>query len=123
MPMEEQSDEMIVPVLKDIRNWIRAAAHRPVRAMLDEALPDAKSRAAYQMFDGTTSVEQVRTACKMSPNAVVALTARCVAMGLMEVNTDKKRTRLFDLNDFGLILEREPTAGGRKGERHTTQEG
>ena len=58
-------------------------------------------RAAYQMFDGTVSVDQVRAACKMSPNAVVALTpTRCVAMGLMEANEQKKRVRLFDLNDF-----------------------
>jgi hypothetical protein len=81
---------MIVAVLKDIRNWIRAAAYPSIKATFREALPDAKSRAAYQMFDGTASAEQVRVACKMSPNAVVALTVRCVAMGLMEVNTDKK---------------------------------
>lgn len=116
MKMQKQSDENLLAVLTDIRNWIRAAAHRPVQAMLEEALPDAKSRAAYQMFDGTMSVEQVRTACKMSPNAVVALTARCIAMGLMETNADKRRVRLFDLNDFALISEDEPKMGG-KGER------
>jgi hypothetical protein len=114
--MQKQSDEDLLAVLKEIRNWIRAATHRPVQAMLEEALPDAKSRAAYQMFDGTASVDQVRTACKMSPNAVVALTARCVAMGLMEANADKKRVRLFDLNDFALFPEGDPKAGG-KGER------
>jgi hypothetical protein len=113
MPMQKQSDEKVLAVLTDIRNWIRAAAHRPVQMMLEEALPDAKSRAAYQMFDGSVSVDQVRTACKMSPNAVVALAARCVTMGLMEVNADKRRVRLFDLNDFGLIPEGEPKAGGK----------
>ena len=113
--MQKQSDEKLLAVLIDIRNWIRAAAHRPVQAMLEEALPDAKSRAAYQMFDGTVSVDQVRTACKMSPNAVVALTVRCVAMGLMEANADKRRVRLFDLNDFGLIPERDSKTGGGKG--------
>jgi hypothetical protein len=102
--MQKQDDELLV-VLKDIRNWIRAAAHRPVKAILEEALPDAKSRAAYQMFDGSGSIEQIRAACKMSPNAVVALTARCIAMGLMEAKADKKRIRLFDLNDFGLLAE------------------
>ena len=110
MPMPEKSDELLT-VLMDIRNWIRAAAHRPVQAMLQDALPDAKSRAAYQMFDGTVSVDQVRSACKMSPNAVVALTARCVALGLMGTNADKRRTRLFDLKDFGLMPE-----GDSKGE-------
>ena len=112
MPMQKQSDENLLAVLMDIRNWIRAAAHRPVQAVLEEALPDAKSRAAYQMFDGTVSVDQVRTTCKMSPNAVVALTARCVAMGLMEANADKKRVRLFDLNDFGMTPD-DPKAGGK----------
>lgn len=111
--MQKQSDEKLLAVLTDIRNWIRAAAYRPVQSMLEEALPDVKSRAAYQMFDGTVSVDQVRTACKMSPNAVVALTARCVAMGLMDANADKKRVRLFDLNDFGLIPEGYPKAGGK----------
>jgi hypothetical protein len=115
MLMQEQGDEKVVAVLTEIRNWIRAATYRPVQAMLIEALPDAKSRAAYQMLDGTASVNQVRTACKMSPNAVVALTARCVAMGLMEANTDKKRVRLFDLRDFGLIGDGDATARGGKG--------
>src|ERR1700681_1474545 len=105
MPIQTQSDDRLLAVLTDIRNWIRAAAHRPVRAMLEEALPDAKSRAAYQMFDGTVSIEQVRATCKMSPNAVVALAARCAALGLMRSTADKKRVRLFDLNDFGLMPE------------------
>lgn len=69
------------------------------------------------MFDGTVSVDQIRTACKMSPNAVVALAARCVAMGLMEANTDKRRVRIFDLNDFGLMPDGELNGGGRTIER------
>jgi hypothetical protein len=116
MPIQPQSDDKLLAVLTDIRNWIRAAAHKPVQALLEEALPDAKSRAAYQMLDGTASVDQVRTACKMSPNAVVALMSRCVALGLMEANADKKRVRLFDLNDFGLLSEGDARPGG-KGER------
>jgi hypothetical protein len=103
--MQKQSDDKLLEVLTDIRNWIRAAAHGPVKNLLEAALPDAKSRAAYQMFDGTVSVEQVRVACKMSPNAVVALANRCAAMGLMDLNAEKKRMRLFDLTDFGLVLE------------------
>lgn len=89
-------------VLKDIRNWIRAASYSSVKNLLEEALPDAKSRAAYQMLDGTNTSEQVRIACKMSPNALVALGQRCTSMGLMDVREDKKRARLFDLADFGL---------------------
>ncbi len=110
-----QTEDQLISVLVDIRNWIRAAAHRPVQELLEEALPDAKARAAYQMFDGTASVDQVRTACKMSPNAVVALTARCIAMGLMEANDDKKRIRLFDLYDFGLAPQEDSKAGRGKG--------
>jgi len=103
--MQKQSEDKLLEVLVEIRNWIRAAAHGPVKNILEAALPDAKSRAAYQMFDGKASVEQVRVACKMSPNAVVALANRCAAMGLMGLNAEKKRARLFDLNDFGLIPE------------------
>jgi hypothetical protein len=96
------SDEEALAVLKDIRNWTRAASYASVKQLLVEALPDEKSRAAYQMLDGAASIDQVRVACKMSPNSVVALAQRCTAMGLMEVDTDKKRARLFDLHDFGL---------------------
>ena len=100
---ELQQNQHLLTVLVEIRNWLRAAAHAPVQALLKDALPDTKSRVAYQMFDGTVSIEQVRTTCKMSPNAVVALAARCTAMGLMEINREKRRVRLFDLNDFGLL--------------------
>jgi hypothetical protein len=106
--MPTDSDDRLLAVLQEIRNWIRAAAHRPVQLLLEEALPDAKSRIAYQIFDGSVSVEQVRIACKMSPNAVVAMTSRCTALGLMEANEDKRRVRLFDLNDFGLLVREEP---------------
>lgn len=101
--MLNQSDEALLEVLIEIRNWIRAAAHDPVKRRLEAALPDAKSRSAYQMLDGNASVDQVRTACKMSPNALIALANRCVSMGLMQVNRDKKRVRLFDLTEFDLI--------------------
>lgn len=105
--MQKQGDEKLVDVLIEIRNWIRAAAHSPVKSALEEALPDLKSRMAYQMLDGTKSMDQVRIACKMSPNILVALANRCSSMGLMETNQDKKRVRLFDLNDFDLIGDKE----------------
>ena len=97
------SDEGSLIVLKDIRNWIRAAAYAPVKAMLESALPDSKSRKAYQMLDGTASMDKVRIACKMSPNGLLALAERCTAMGLMELNEEKRRLRLFDLADFELL--------------------
>jgi hypothetical protein len=96
------SDEKILAVLTDIRNWTRAASFSSVKALLEAALPNAKSRMAYQMLDGTASIEHVRTSCKMSPNSLVALAQRWTAMGLMEATADKKRVRLFDLDDFGL---------------------
>jgi hypothetical protein len=105
------SDEKILAVLTDIRNWIRAASHASVKTLLETALPDQKSRAAYQMLNGASTMEQVRVACKMSPNALLALTQRWAAMGLMEVKDDKKRVRLFDLADFGLSNSGEQSAG------------
>lgn len=112
--MPKQSEEELLSVLVEIRNWIRAAAHDPVKKLLEKALPDAKSRAAYQMLDGTATIDQVRTACKMSPNALVALANRCTSMGLMESNQDKKRVRLFDLTDFGLLGAGDSTNPGEK---------
>jgi hypothetical protein len=97
------SDDKLLAVLTDIRNWIRAASFQSVKTLLEKALPDSKSRDAYQMLDGYASIEQVRIACKMSPNALVALAQKCEAMGLMETNEDRKRVRLFDLTDFDMI--------------------
>jgi hypothetical protein len=107
----QQSEERLLEVLVEIRNWIRAAAHGPVKTLLEEALPDAKSRAAYQMLNGKASMDQVRIACKMSPNALVALANRCTSMGLMGVNQNKKRVSLFDLSDFGLAHGTEAKSG------------
>lgn len=112
--MQKQSEEKLLEVLVEIRNWIRAAAHGSVKTLLEAALPDSKSRMAYQMLDGSASMDQVRIACKMSPNALVALANRCTSMGLMEVNQDKRRVRLFDLSDFGLIGAGESTKSGEK---------
>jgi hypothetical protein len=99
------SDEAILAVLTEIRNWVRAASFGSVKSLLEAALPDAKSRFAYQMLDGTASTEQIRLACKISPNTLAALSQRCTAMGLMELRNDKKRVRLFDLADFGMTDE------------------
>ena len=107
------TDDSSLAVLKEILNWTRAASFSAVKALLQEALPDLKSRTAFQMLDGTKSMDQVRIACKMSPNGIGALAQKCVAMGLMEVKEDKKRVRLFDLDDFGLSTP-EPQIGGAK---------
>jgi hypothetical protein len=107
-------DDRLLEVLTDIRNWTRAASYSSVKTLLQEALTDAKSRAAYQMLDGSSTMEQARVACKMSPNALVALAQRCTSMGLMEMKDDKKRVRLFDLNDFGLLDTSDQAAGRAK---------
>lgn len=113
------SEEKIVVILTDIRNWVRAASYAQVRTVLETAVRDRKARAAYQMLDGTTTMEQVRVACKMSPNALLALAEQWTAMGLMGAGPDKKRIRLFDLRDFGLIdleeqSEKRPTNAQRR---------
>lgn len=111
--MHKETEEKLLEAVLEIRNWIRAASHGSVKTLLQTALPDSRSRMAYQMLDGGVSVDQVRIACKMSPNAVVALASRCTSMGLMEVREDKKRVRLFDLSDFGLIDADASTKSGK----------
>lgn len=101
--MDKQTEESLLEVLVEIRNWIRLASHEPVKRLLEAALPDEKSRTAYQMLDGTATAEQVRIACKMSPNALVLAANRWTALGLMTTTPDKKRLRLFDLYAFGLL--------------------
>src|SRR5260370_14188053 len=109
-PEQRVSDERILAVLTDIRNWIRVGSYASVKTLLETALPDQKSRAAYQMLDGATTMEQVRVACKMSPNGLLALTQRWSVIGLMEVKDDKKRVRLCDLADFGLFTSNAQSA-------------
>ena len=96
-------DAEVGQILREILNWTRAASFHSVKALLD-----SKSRSVYQMSDGAKTMEQIRVACKVSPNYVVALTQKCVSMGIMEQRPDKKRVRLFDLSDFGL----NPTGSG-----------
>ena len=107
-------DDDTLAVLKEILNWTRASSFHAVKTLLQEALPDTKSRSAFQMLDGTKSLDQVRVACKMSPNGLQALVQRCIAMGIMETNIEKKRSRLFDLKDFGLVEEAESPENGTK---------
>jgi hypothetical protein len=97
------SGEMEVSLLLEIRNWVRAAAYQNVRMLLVSALPDTQARKAYQMFDGKTSVEQIRAACKMSPNKLITSAQKWTSIGIMEVVADKKRRRIFDLYDFDLL--------------------
>jgi hypothetical protein len=66
------------------------------------------------MLDGSASMDQVRIACKMSPTGLIALANLRTSMGLMEVNQKKKRVRLFDLSDFGLISPSDSTKLGKK---------
>lgn len=97
------STDKTYDVLCEIRNWIRASSYGSVKSALENALSDARLRTAYQMMDGSKSQDQVRTACKISPNTLVALCQKCESLGLMESTQDKKRRRLFDLRDFDLL--------------------
>lgn len=108
------SEEKVLAVLSDIRNWVRAASYSSVKALLESALPDEKSRIAYQMLDGSMTMDQVRVACKMSPNGLLASAQKWTAMGLMDLKDDKKRVRLFDLNDFGLANATEQAAARKR---------
>jgi hypothetical protein len=111
------SDEKVLSVLTDIRNWIRASSYSSVKTLLESAFPDERSRTAYQMLDGAATMDQVRIACKISPNGLLAAAQRWTAMGLMELKDDKKRVRLFDLNDFGLISEEDQSSQRKNNER------
>jgi len=91
--------------LSEILIWIKAACHPIVRKVLAEALPDTKSRLIYQLSDGKLGVDEIRRKAKTSPNAVSTLQQQCTASGLMTLNADKRRVRLFDLHDFAM----EPT--------------
>jgi len=97
------NDQDAVSLLTEIRNWVRATSYSTVKSLLSSALADGQLRRAYQMLDGTASMDQVRTSCRMSPNKLQALTQKWTSMGIMEAVDDKKRKRLFDLRDFDLL--------------------
>jgi len=99
--MADASAELLA-TLREIRTWVRAAAYPSVKKLLEDALPDTKSRQAYQMTDGANARDSICKACKLSPNRLLALQSRCVALGLMS-SSDGRKTRLFDLCDFGLL--------------------
>jgi hypothetical protein len=107
------TEDRLLPLLRDIRNWTRAASYASVKSLLESALPELKLRAAYQMLDGSATMERVRVSCKMSPNGLLALAQKCTSMGLMELTEDKRRVRLFDLNDFGLNSSEEQSGAKR----------
>lgn len=115
--MPDVSHELLA-TMQDIRNWVRAAAYPSVKKLLEDSLQDTKSRQAYQMTNGTNSVETIRKVCGISPNTLVALQSRCVALGLM-TTSDSRKVRLFDLLDFGLLTaatnEEAPTQGDVNG--------
>lgn len=92
----------LLATMQEIRNWVRAAAYPGVRKLLEEALPDGKSRQAYQMTDGKNSRDAVCKSIKLGTLTYQALQQKCVSQGLM-TESDGRRYRLFDLNDFGLI--------------------
>ena len=113
--MQNSGDDNSLHVLFEIRNWIRAASHPLVKLSLEKVLPDAKSRMAYQMLDGMKSMEQVRVACKISPNFLLELANKCSAAGLMQLNSEKRRVRLFDLADFGIAPENQESGRSKTG--------
>jgi hypothetical protein len=112
----------LLDVLKEIALWTKAGSFESVGALLAKALPDQKSRLIYQLSDGSTTRDQIRVACKVSPNQVSHLWQRCSALGVMNSDESGKRLRSFNLLDFGLISQTDIDAitpgvnGIRKGE-------
>ena len=90
-------------LLRDLLIWTRASAFAGVENMLARALPDIRSRTAYQATDGIRSSKEIMAASGMGFSKLTELWTRSVAMGLMEDLANGKRKRLFDLRDFGLI--------------------
>lgn len=103
------TDNAMLSTMVEIRNWVRAAAYPNVKRLLEEALPDSKSRRAYQMADGKSSRDSICKAIKLGKSTFQSLQQKCVALGLM-AESDGKRYRLFDLQDFGLLDAGEQSA-------------
>lgn len=99
-------------VLQEILTWIKVSSFSQVKTMLLEVLDSTKKRKAYQLTDGGATIDFVRKECAMSPNSLLKLYQLCVQVGLMEVDSNGKRRRLFDLEHFGLLVEGSADDGG-----------
>ncbi|MBC7784595.1 MAG: hypothetical protein H7144_12225 [Burkholderiales bacterium] len=97
MAIEQQQ---IAADIRELLVWTKAANFIAVRSLLREVLSDEKSKMIYQLSDGTRSVDEIRKACKASPNSVSELQQKCLLMGLMSTTESGKRVRLFDLSMF-----------------------
>jgi hypothetical protein len=85
------SEKKFLAIMQEIRDWIRVAAYPSVRALLDEASPDVKSRVAYQMSDDKNTIDVIRAAYNIGLNIIIAVQSRCCAVSLMHQPKDKKR--------------------------------
>lgn len=92
----------LTDLIRDLSKWVRVACFAPVKQILEQALPDEKSRRVYQMSDGEGTIDSIRKSCKVSPNIVVEIQQKCVALGLMESVQGGRKRRLFNIDDFGL---------------------
>jgi len=90
-------------ILREILIWTKANAYQNVELLLRRALPDEKSRIAYQLTDGSRKVKEIQSAASIGSATIARLFDRCVAMGLMEEVEPGKRHRLFDLDHFDMM--------------------
>lgn len=99
------NEASVLNTLNELLKWIKASSYSNVESLLRNALPDSKSRLAYQLTDGTKSVKELLASAKIGQATLYTLYKRCTSMGLMEELPNGKRKRSFDLADFGLLPE------------------
>lgn len=100
-------NENSLDVLREILVWTKVGFFGTAKKTLEEVLNSEKKRVAYQMADGTRSLESIRLEVKMSPNDLTELFKVCCNVGLMKTLDGGKRQRLFDLSQFGLEVKLE----------------
>lgn len=90
-------------ILKDLLVWTRIGFYSAVKDMLKDVLDTDNKRLAYHLTDGTNTFDGVKAQAQIGSNTLNDLYKQCTNLGLMELDDDGHRRRLFDLGNFGLM--------------------
>ena len=88
-------------------SWYRALNYQAMRHLLLEALPKPQQRLVYQLTSPETSSEEleselVKHGYKVPSRTVRSWQADWMRSGLLRGVSERKRERVFDLNEFGI---------------------
>jgi len=104
--LEQPPQNESVLLLKEILKWIRIQAAPSVRSTLDSALTSSAHRKLYQALDGKKKQDALSKVGGFSQARVSQLLSAWQRSGVVEQTAPGKYTRLFDLEELGISVEK-----------------